>query len=874
VEFNKQTETSILYQISSENLNAYRIIGRGIKDRTDRIWFPTNYKGVYEFLPEKKEFIKPVDVNLGILKIYEDKQGKFWLGTFANGLVLMDKEKGIIKSYTMKDGLPSNQVRDMIEDDEGNLWLLTPNGVSRFDPEKESFKNFGIEDGLKDKQYNSIHKSQNGEIFLGSSNGLVSFFPSQTKDNEIPPKVVITNISLFNRSDDSLKFDKAISDINEIELSYDKNDLYFEFVALHYVKPEQNLYSVMLENFDENWTKPVTIKSATYTNLDPGKYVFRVKAANSDGIWNELGASIKIIILPPWWATTWAYILYTILILSLIYFTWKLQLKRVRNKHELEMSRFETQKLHEVDEIKSRFFTNISHEFRTPLTLILGSVKQAINKIKDEKTKDDLSIAHKNASKLLGLVNQLLDISKLESGNMKLRTHPLNFTALLKALTLSFASYAERKRITLKFNSSEDEIIVYADKDKIEKIFTNILSNAFKFTPEGGKIEVSLSKKDKYLNAIISDTGIGIPKEKIAKIFDRFYQVDGSHTREREGTGIGLALTKELVELHKGKIEVESEESKGTMITVSIPLGKEHLQQEEISEEKESEYYEHREDIGIPDLEQEKERKPKLDVEFLADESLPLLLIVEDNAEVRKYIKDNLMSEFRTIEAVDGEDGWNKSIEQMPDLIISDVMMPKMDGFKLCKKLKTDERTSHIPIILLTAKAAREDKLEGYELGADEYLMKPFEPEELKARIKNLLDQRKRLQEHFKNEGIVELNHNKISSIDKKFLRKALDLVHQNISDATFNVEAFGEKIGMSRSVLHKKLVSLAGEPPVEFIRRIRLNYAQELIVKKFGNLSEIALEAGFNNPAYFSECFKKQFGITPSHYQQKITNS
>jgi len=488
--------------------------------------------------------------------------------------------------------------------------------------------------------------------------------------------------------------------------------------------------------------------------------------------------------------------------------------------------------------------------------------------------KEELSIVHKNANKLLGLVNQLLDISKLESGDMKLQIRPLNFVTLLKALTLSFASYAERKKITLNFNSIEEEIIVYTDKDKIEKIFTNILSNAFKFTPEGGGIEVTLSRDDKNLNTIISDTGIGIPKEKLPRIFDRFYQVEGNHTREQEGTGIGLALTKELVELHKGRIEVESEESKGTTFKVSIPMGKEHLKTEEISEEKDSEYYGLNKNVILPNLEQEKEKKKKLDVELLSNESLPLLLIVEDNPDVRKYIKDNLMKEFRTIEAYDGEDGWNNSIDHMPDLIISDVMMPKMDGFKLCKKLKTDERTSHIPVILLTAKAAKDDKFEGYELGADEYLMKPFEPEELKARINNLIKQRKRLQEHFQNKGIVELNHNKISSIDIQFLRKAFDLIHQNISDTSFNVEALNEKIGMSRSVLYKKIVSLAGEPPVEFIRRIRLNYAQELIEKRFGNLSEIALECGFNSPAYFSECFKKQFGITPSQYQQKISNS
>ena len=378
-----------------------------------------------------------------------------------------------------------------------------------------------------------------------------------------------------------------------------------------------------------------------------------------------------------------------------------------------------------------------------------------------------------------------------------------------------------------------------------------------------------MGKDDKFVNTIISDTGIGIPKEKMSRIFDRFYQVDGSHTREQEGTGIGLALTKELVDLHKGKIEVESEESKGTRFIISIPIGKVHLLPEEIIE-KEIEYPEEKL-IVVPEDDITPKEEPKIDIELLEKETLPLLLIVEDNSDVRKYIKDNLTNEFRTLEAVDGEDGWNKSIEHMPDLIVSDVMMPKMDGFKLCEKLKTDERTSHIPIILLTAKAAKEDKLEGFETGADDYIMKPFEPDELRARIKNLILQRKRLHEHFQKKGIFEFEQTNITSTDKKFLQKVISVIKDNISNAEFNVEILTENMVVSRSLLNKKVVSLTGEPPKDLIKRIRLTKAVELIEKKFGNLSEIALEVGFDNPAYFSECFKKQFGVPPSQYQRKL---
>ena len=452
---------------------------------------------------------------------------------------------------------------------------------------------------------------------------------------------------------------KSIIESKELELNYDDKVFSFEFAALDFHAPNKNKYAYIMEGFDKDWNYTDAIRNlATYTNLDPGEYTFRVKGSNNDGVWNEKGASIRIIILPPWWRTNLAYLIYFLLIASIIYFTWKAQIRRIKIKNDFAMSKFEAQKLHEVDELKSRFFTNISHEFRTPLTLILGPVKQVMERIKDEKNKDELSIAHKNANKLLGLVNQLLDISKLESGNMKLRTSPINYIQLLKALTLSFASYAERKRITLKFNSTEDEIILYLDRDKIEKIITNILSNAFKFTPEGGRIEVTLSKDDKYVNTIISDTGIGIPKDKMSKIFDRFYQVDGSHTREQEGTGVGLSLTKELVDLHKGKIEVESEESKGTTFIISIPLGKEHLMPEEISET-EKEYMGDK-IILEPEDDITRKEEHKIDIELFEKETLPLLLIVEDNSDVRKYIKDNLTKEFRTLEAVDGEDGWNK----------------------------------------------------------------------------------------------------------------------------------------------------------------------------------------------------------------------
>jgi len=908
------------------------------KDKSDVIWIAVGSSGLvsYDYQSDNFQHYKndPDDVgsisNEKVTAVFEDKSGVLWLGTMEGGLNKFNKEKGKFNHYSTKDGLPTDYIQGILEDDSGNLWISTNNGLSKFNPQTETFRNYDIEDGLQSNQFDQscCWKSSTGELIFGGINGFNIFYPDSIKDNTHIPPVFITDFHLFNKpvpvGYDSLNkrtiLSRSIIECEEIELKFDDNVFSFEFAALDFHAPNKNKYAYIMEGFDREWTyTDVNRATATYTNLDPGEYTFKVKGSNNDGYWNETGASIKILITPPWWKTSWAYLFYFLLIGSIIYLTWKAQLKRIRIKNEYEMSRFETKKLQEVDEIKSRFFTNISHEFRTPLTLILGPVKQMIEKLNEGKMKDDLSLVHRNANKLLELVNQLLDISKLESGNMKLQASPRNIIPLLKALVLSFTSYAERKRITLKFYSDKDEIVVYFDKDKIEKIITNILSNAFKFTPDGGRIEVavschpefisgslsssaySLNRKipdlvqiprqdwdyqSKFVKIFICDTGAGIPKDKLDKIFDRFYQVDSSHTREQEGTGIGLSLTKELVELHKGIILVESEEGKGTTVTVSIPLGKEHLKPEEIyeaDEEKAAEgeprqrrEYEKEKDEKIFDYEGDETKAKEVEAEtkFFEKESLPLLLIVEDNSDVRYYIKDNLKKEYRILEAVDGEDGWNKSVEQIPDLIISDIMMPVMDGFQLCEKLKTDERTSHIPVILLTAKAAKEDKIEGYETGADEYLMKPFEPDELRARIKNLIGQRKRLHKYFQSKGIFDLSQQKITSVDKKFLQKVFDVIMSRISDSSFNVEFLADELLVSRSVLHRKILSLTGETPGELIRRIRLNKAAELIKQGFGNLSEIALEVGFNNPAYFSEAFKKQFGIAPSQYQRNNKTS
>ena len=577
-------------------------------------------------------------------------------------------------------------------------------------------------------------------------------------------------------------------------------------------------------------------------------------------------------------------------------------IKNLELQRETYQKRKEAEKLLELDKIKTNFFTNISHEFRTPLTLILGPAKKILENAADTKIKEDADLIYRSAGKLNRLVDQLLDISSIEAGKMKLKTSPQKLFPVIKHIVSSFQSFAERKKISLTLDIPREEITLYLDIDKIDKILSNILSNALKFTPEKGKVNVVISvtgsssiepemlpiqKKSEEAPVIdsveisVSDTGIGIPEEQLDKIFDRFYQIDNKLSKEYEGTGIGLSLTKELVNLHKGKISVESREGKGSTFRITIPLGNKHLLPEEIVEEisvSDNKYEENEEPVfQFPALNQSSRQKKESLLKKIVEnssgdnieEEVPSLLIIDDNTDVRKYIAEILSGFYNIVEASNGEEGLRKSFEEIPDLIISDIMMPKIDGIELCRQLKSDARTSHIPVILLTAKATLNDKLEGLETGADDYIMKPFEAEELKARIKNLLEQRKRIHEYFQRHEIFEVKEKGVTNVDKKFLQKVLELINENIENPGFSIDYFADNLAISRSLLHKKLIALVGESPGELVKRIRLNKAAKLIENNSGNVTEVAFEVGFNDPSYFAVCFKKQFGVSPSHFKK-----
>ncbi len=885
--FDKENERFIRYTYNPDDPNGLGndLVFAMFEDKRGVFWIGTYGGGLNKFNRETNTFTRylhssdnPTSLsNNNVSKIYEDKKGVLWVGTQGGGLNKFNREKNQFKHYTQVDGLPNEVIYGILEDDIGNLWISTNNGLSKFNPNTETFRNYDVKDGLQSNEFNmGAFKSKNGAMYFGGNNGVNVFYPDNIKDNTQIPKIVITDFQLFHRSvpvgydefNNRSILEKSIMETKEIEINYEDNIISFEFTALDFHAPEKNRYAYIMEGFEEDWNyTDASRRFVTYTNLDPGEYYFKVKGSNNDGVWNEEGTSLRIILTPPWWATWWSYILYGVFAIGLFSALTRFYLNRQRLRHQLELEHEHSEKLEEVDQIKSRFFANISHEFRTPLTLILGPSESIITETLDEKTKKKAGSIKRNANRLLNLINQLLDLSKLEAGRLKLETSFSNIVTFVKGVAMSFESLAERKDIILKVKSSNDEIGLYFDKEKMEKVFTNLLSNAFKFTPGGSKITISVKETENNSVEIkVKDSGIGIPEKELPKLFDRFYQVDNSRTRERGGTGLGLALTKELVELHLGSIKVESEEKKETVVTITLPLGKEHLLPEEIVVVDETP----EEGKILVELEEEGEStslqvdKP-LPEEIAKDKTI--ILIVEDNAEVRDYIKDSLESEYFIVEATNGEQGLRKAENIIPDLIISDIMMPKMDGNELTRRLKNDERTSHIPIILLTAKSEQESKLEGLETGAEAYLTKPFDTKELQIRIKNLINLRRKLQQKYSSDKIVttmgELK--KVSGLDEKFMKKAMEVIEKHISEETFSIEDFGKEVGMSRMQIHRKLKALTGKSASHYIRSVKLFKAKEMIGKHETTISEIAYSLGFSSPAYFTRCFKEEYGHPPS---------
>ncbi len=827
-----------------------------------------------------------------VFSITEDAAGNIWVGTFNQGLNRLDRQKGTFKRYRVQDGLPNNTIFSVLEDAYRNIWVSTNRGISQFNPRTGRFRNFDVRDGLQANEYylNAAFQNNRGQLFMGGINGFNVFHPDEITENTAIPPVVLTDFKIFNKSvpvgnadGGELTLPTTITECREVTIPYSSSVFSFEFAALNYLHPDKNQYQYKLEGLETDWVHSGNRRFVSYTSLDPGTYTFRVRGSNNDGVWNDAGVNLNLTITPPWWKAWWAYVLDVLIAAGLLYLVFRYFLYQERLKNALDLERLESEKLHEIDNLKTRFFANISHEFRTPLTLILGPVEArlgALAPLPDEHPdKRDFKLMHRSARRLLTLINQLLDLSKLEAGSLKLEPTEGNLLGFLKALVYSFSSLAESRQIVLTFHSERTALPAMFDRDKVEKVVTNLLANALKFTPEGGTVAVTVSTlstgatavtrtglapaaQQQFIVITIADTGIGIPADRLGKIFDRFYQVDASNTREHSGTGIGLALTQELVHLQGGTIHVQSEEGKGTRFTVRLPLqevqgaGEALLAPDDLVSEPTPRR------AGAP-----ADAAPLTPPAPPVDMNAPLLLIVEDNEEVRHYIHDVFAAEYRILEARNGEEGLKKALELVPNLVITDLMMPKMDGMELCRRLKTDERTSHIPVVLLTARASVESRLGGLETGADDYLTKPFHVHELQLKVRNLVAGRQQLRERFAREVKLEPRAIAITSADEKFLRVAIETVEKHMSDSDFSVESLEAEMSMSKMQLYRKLKALTDQSPSEFIRTIRLKRAAALLGAKSGTITEIAYEVGFNNLSYFAKCFKEMYGVTPSEY-------
>lgn len=834
-----------------------------------------------------------------ILALYESRAGDLWIGTFGGGLNKLvpatENRPAHFIRFTENDGLANNVVKGILEDEAGNLWIASNKGLSLFNPNTNTFKNYDTHDGLQSNEFSEIAclKRRNGEMLFGGVNGFNVFDPASFRDNTHLPEVVFTGFQLLNKPvsvgqkvNDHIILQQDISETTHIQLRYNENSFSLEFAALHFAAPGKNQYQYKLENFDESWISVSAQKRfATYTNLSPGDYVIHVRASNNDGIWNEQATSITIHISPPFWLAWWAYLVYGLLIAAALIAFRRYTIIGIKEKHDLMLEHIEKEKSEELHQMKFQFFTNISHELRTPLTLISGPLEYLIKSgqgLDYDQREYQYHLIQKNANFLLRLVNQLLDFRKLDQGKMNLQVRKGNVVDFIYEITEPFQFIANKKDIDYQVSSTRPDIELWFDSDILEKTLYNLLSNAFKFTPGSGRIRIEVDprydssrrkkiRKTGTLEIRVRDTGPGVQADKKEQIFERFFKSSQTESGNKEGAGIGLAFTKSLVELHHGNIWVESEEGKGACFIVSLPLGKGSYNKRETSNRSARGSAVEIAFDPLSYLSESIEEEEFRNGDSVAWEGqsaeLPLLLIIDDHKDIRTFIHQSMGKEYRMIEAAEGVQGWELALEQMPDLIISDVMMPKMDGIELCRRLKTNPKTSHIPVILLTARSSDESELEGISIGADAYIRKPFSMDLLKAQIQNILHQRQELKNRFRREILLQPEEVTVTSTDELFLKKAMDLVEEHMGDPDFSVEIMVKEIGMSRSKLYLKLKALTDQSTSEFIRTVRLKRAVQLLESSDMTVKEIMYMTGFNTSSYFSKCFKKQFGVSPSEY-------
>jgi signal transduction histidine kinase/ligand-binding sensor domain-containing protein/DNA-binding response OmpR family regulator len=823
-----------------------------------------NNKVVHHFTHKPQKNGWPSDQLTDLCKDPVNKE-ILWVGTLGHGLIRLNKTNNSLKVYTTEDGLPNNTVYSIAPDSHGNLWISTNKGISRFTPATNTFYNFDVKDGLIGNEFNRFHHLQlpDGRIAMGGPEGYSLFDPAKFVKDTFTTTVALTRLLINNKpveytgSADGLP--EPLNQLQQLVLPHNNNFLQFEFAGMQFNQPEKIHYRHMLKGYDKEWIVSGQYNIAGYTRLPPGRYTLLLNASNSTGYWSPEVRQLSIRIRPPFWATWWAYSMYALAALLLVRMYWRYRTNRIKMQHEIALEQSKAQHLKEVDEIKTRFFSNITHELRTPLTLILTPLE----KLKEENHYSPadqriLSNAHKNAEQLLRLINQLLDISKIESKQMKVNLNVGEMAEFAERCVQQFSIQARNRNIQLRISNKNVAGHFLFDEEKWEKIIFNLLSNAIKFTPEGGEVTVTLEMTDMTatMRLSVADTGTGIREDDLPKIFDRFYMTDDSATRSHGGTGIGLSLVKELVELMKGKIEVKSDYGKGSSFIVEIPMNKviSKISQEVKPVEKIITAGEKPATTSVPEKTEG-----------------PLVLIAEDNDELRSFMAESLSPDWRILQAPDGKQAWDIILQELPDIVISDVMMPGMNGYELCQKVKDDARTGHISFFLLTAKAAHESRLAGLKKGADAYLTKPFHFDELEQCLHNLAAQQNRLRIHLQKELFPETPLRKLPHINDIFIRELYKQLDERIDDPKMSVETLARSVAMSQRTLNRKLKAILNLAPVEFIRQYRLQKAALLLSSGQG-ITDTAYSVGFETASYFTQCFKEQFGKTPTEFASQKT--
>lgn len=876
------------------------------KDSQGRIWVAT-MSGVNLYNRATDDFTRIKKIDATTIDIQEDKQGCLWFATLGKGVYRFDPHTQKWKNYEVADqhaiSLPSNQVNCISFDDSGTMWVGTSNGLCIYDKVKDQFREVSIDipsrvicsivpvgghlwlttakglvrydvqhkssqiftqsDGLVSDQFiaSSAFKSSDGTVYVGTAKGFNSFVPNRLKQNHHVPQVAITSFEIFSKEvavskDGPLR--KAVNLTDEIHLGYKDNVFSIGFVALSYVTPEKNKYAYMLEGFDKVWNV-VSEHKATYTNLPAGEYIFKVKAANKDGVWNEHGTQVRIVIHPPFWQTNFFKFIYLVLFLALVLLIIRVVKNRTVRLHNEQIKELSRQKEVEIHNAKINFFTMIAHEIRTPVTLIIGPVEKILSVVDGipQNMLKDLGIIRRNSQRLLHLVNQLLDFRKIEQGSLRLNRKSNNMHQLLHDIWVRFIPIFEQNGIQYRFDCVDQDLKADVDTEAITKAVSNLLTNALKYTRDS--IVLSCHKIDESrFEVSVKDNGKGIPDLEKEKVFNPFYQILGE---SKEGTGIGLSLVKSIVEAHGGEVKVFDCPAGGAMFCLIMPL--ENADSEETNLE----------EMGV---------LSSVNVDFLQDiplegalqhqksDNRPSLLIVEDNADMRSFLHDNFKEEYTVYLGSNGAEGLAHLQNVDIDLIISDLMMPQMDGFEFCKQVRSNFAFSHIPFVLLTAKNDLDSKIESLNFGADSYVEKPFSTQFLKAQIDSLIQNRLLLRKRYSEMPFAPISTIAGNSADEQFLQKLNAIIEENISNEDFSIDRMAEQLHISRSGLFAKIKTLAGATPNELIQLIRLKKAAEYISLRQHRINEIAFLVGFNNPSYFSKCFQKQFGVTPKEFENR----